>query len=91
MPHILFMCMGLIGVLFTGAAMGLAYAQMKLDDPLDDGYFQVRRRFAERLGLGGWAGFEQTRFVRILSFGVTGSAFLACVAVTIWQAILAFA
>lgn len=90
MPHILFAGLGLIGLLFTGAAMGAAYAQMKLEDPLDDSFFQFRKRFAERVGLGGWARLERTKVIRVVGFAVTAAGFAACLAVTVWQAILAF-
>ena len=90
MPHLFLMCLALAGALFAGSIAGLAYFQLKLDDPEKDGYFKAQKKIAEAMNIEGWAKFQRSKAVRMFSFVIALALMLVLMGAAIWQGYLAF-
>lgn len=84
MPPALIMCLALVGALFFAAVVGMAYFQMKLDDPKKDGYFKLQKDVAESFGIGAWANFQRSKAVRVGSFVVSLVMLVSCLTIAAW-------
>lgn len=71
MPPELAMCLCLVIALFSGALVGLSYAQLKLPDPMRDGFFNLQNDLASRFGMESWAAIQRSKAARWVSFIVS--------------------
>ena len=91
MPPALGMCLCLVGALFSGALVGLSYAQLKLPNPSEDGYFKLHADIADRMGLERWAAIQRSKAARWMSFILSLLVFAGCLVGAVWFGVAAFA
>jgi hypothetical protein len=84
------MCLSLAGALFAAIAAGVAYFQMKVRDPKNDGFFKLQQEVSEDFDLEGWAEFQRSKFARTFSFLVALLVTVLLTCTAIWQGYLAF-